>query len=835
VILHEQNDAAGSTDGSLFIPNTFSISRFGEHYLSGVNRHTFESVDSKSLYDRNFKVSFSVKETLNIVIGLDSGLLANYVLNLDIPEGTRFLFVELDEIIELLNVDIPESHKHKVSVCKKSDFLNLLDTEDYEVYLLKNRTSLYSSTAVTLGHIEQYLDLFNEIEKEIVDRKTNHEIDFSQKIFTKVQLQNVSQMLNSASLLRSAFSGKTAVIVGGGPSMTEHLTWIKENRDILIVIAVSRITHQLIKHNIIPDFAVSVDPQDNSFIINREMMQHYKMVTLVYSYHICPRIINQWRGKSLYLGDRFPWKDEGNIPVIGPTVSNSALRLAIEMGCQQIILSGVDLCYSTTGVTHAKGTIEAKLGPNLGLICEWVDTYSGHKAETPMPLVLAIQSFESEVSNYHDIEFINLSKSAAKIGGVKYCAFDEVEVLGDKINVSDVISSLPILSDRESMTSYLNSLVVEFESKRKTFGYIIEKLNLIILLVDKMKSAGDVKVILSCTKKMERIEKELNKKFPETISMIRRFGYFEFSRSLVEKDSSEWCQDTVNQMHEGYFSAYHSVAKNIVGIFNDTLERVRIRLSELNLDADIDELSAQWLKDNQPGRVLIWKDFNSKNLSSINLDKGKISDLENMYEQQLIGDVPAYVDRINNIHGVNAAFIKVSYLVKTKNILGLEYLISSLLSLMGTSTEIDRLYYFSNAKRLELEKNFSEALNVILKVPEEILTENEMKLIIKLSLITQELDVSEKFLKKLLSITAEYMPQYAHLLRLRGSINEAINVYLDYLEQYSEDIVTWVKLGQFMVDIEQYEFAKMAFNNVIDKDNSNKVANDFFTRYMSNT
>jgi tetratricopeptide (TPR) repeat protein len=103
-----------------------------------------------------------------------------------------------------------------------------------------------------------------------------------------------------------------------------------------------------------------------------------------------------------------------------------------------------------------------------------------------------------------------------------------------------------------------------------------------------------------------------------------------------------------------------------------------------------------------------------------------------------------------------------------------------------------------------------------------------MNLIIKLSLSTQNLDVAEKFFKKILTITSEYMPQLAHLLRLRGNINASINVYLDYLEQYPDDIVTWLKLGQFMVDVNQVEFAKMAFKNVIEKDSSNKIANDFF-------
>ncbi|MBB1320161.1 6-hydroxymethylpterin diphosphokinase MptE-like protein [Shewanella sp. SR43-8] len=817
-------------DNELFIPNTFSISRFGEYYLSGVNRHIFETIDSSSLYDKHFKYSFSAKDTLNIVVGLDSGLLANYVLNQAVSDGTRFLFVELNEIIEFLTIDIPDSHKNKVTVCSQSDFFDLIDDDEYEIYILKSKTILHSSMAVNSGHIEQYVDLFNDIEKALEDRASNNAIDFSQKIFTKAQFENIGEMLNSSSMLRSIFVGRSAIVIGGGPSMTEHLAWVKSNRKSLIVIAVSRIANELIRNDIIPDFVVSVDPQDNSFIVNRELMQHYEKTILVYSYHICPRIINQWRGKSLYLGDRLPWNDENNIPTIGPTVSNSSLRLAIEMGCQQVFLSGVDLCYSSTGLTHAKGTIEEKLGPNLGHICEWVDTYAGTKAETPMPLLFAIQSFGTEASYYEGVDLVNLSKNAAKIDGVRYSSVDEIEITGGTLPIKTILDSLPICSDEKSKIIYLTSLIRDVEDKKHAFNHILDKISLVLSLVKNMTSAkNNAKTILSCSKKMEIIENKINIKFPELVTLIKKFGYYEFSRSLVEKDSSEWSQDTINGMHEGYYSAFFNITKNICELLDSTIERLNSRLSELKFDADVERLSLQWIKDNQPGRVLVWQDFHvEKNLTNYDEHKEIISSLVSMYKQQLNAAVPSYIEKINNIHGVSSGFRKVSYLVKTKSTHGLDYMISCISPLLGSSKDIDRLYYFASAKRLELDKNYAKALEVMLEMPASLLSENEMKLIIKLSLSTQNLDVAEKFLKKILTITSEYMPQFAHLLRLRGNINASVNVYLDYLEHYPDDIVTWLKLGQFMVDVNQVEFAKMAFKNVIEKDSCNRIANDFF-------
>jgi len=66
------------------ISNNFAISPFNEYYLPSINRHTFESIDSRTIYNKKFKQSFASQDKLNIVVGLDSGLLANYILEQDI-------------------------------------------------------------------------------------------------------------------------------------------------------------------------------------------------------------------------------------------------------------------------------------------------------------------------------------------------------------------------------------------------------------------------------------------------------------------------------------------------------------------------------------------------------------------------------------------------------------------------------------------------------------------------------------------------------------------------------------------------------------------------------
>ena len=79
-------------------------------------------------------------------------------------------------------------------------------------------------------------------------------------------------------------------------------------------------------------------------------------------------LLGNWLGLNLYLGDLFPWKTKHNVENlngIGPTVTNSAILLAIQLGIKKQILFGVDLCYSPEGYTHAQGSFEHDSGPDI--------------------------------------------------------------------------------------------------------------------------------------------------------------------------------------------------------------------------------------------------------------------------------------------------------------------------------------------------------------------------------------------------------------------------------------------------------------------------------------
>lgn len=825
ILNKEKNTDTKNSD--LIISPKLTTSRFGEYYLASVNRKSFEVIDSRTLYNKKFKEEFEINDNLNIIIGSDSGLLIKYIMEKSIPKGSKFIFIELHEVLNILSIEIPNKYKKTITICNENNFIKYFKKDSFDIYFLKNKCTLHPSIAVSHEHIENYTHLYNKVKKIIESIISEHQISFSQQIFTKAQFENISEMIHPAKILKSILPNRTAIIIGGGPSMDEHIDWIKINRANLVILAVSRIADKLILNDIIPDFVITVDPQDISFDVNSELMKHFDKFILIFSYHACPRIVNQWQGKCMYLGNKYPWEEEGNIPTIGPTVSNSSIRIALEMGCTQILLSGVDFCYSQSGYTHVKGTLEANLGPNLGQIGEWVETNGGLKAETPIQLLYALDALQSEVALYNDVDFVNLSINAAKINGVRYCPIENI-ILKDTNNISNIISNIHLSENRMDVISKTINNVQNSLNKLST---LLEKINSAIELVKKMdRTEISHKELMLHSREISKIEKNIQFKFPELISLAKNYGLYEISKSLSLQDSNDWDQNTVNSMHRIYFSALKESINALIKLSSDSLERLKSRMIESE-GAELSRLFPQWKNDNQPGRVLIWlKNVSNKEIKLTKSEMKLIELLKNDYKNQVNKKNLNYENKIKNSNKLESIFRKASYFIENKDISGLYYLLSCLNPVKNKNKEIRKLSTYIEAKALELENKFNLALNKILEIPINQCTEYELKLTIKLALKNSNLPIAERYLVETLKISKEFMPQYAHLLQVEGRLKESLNVYLDYLEEYPSDVPIWLKLGTFMLDLEQIESARFAFSQALIADPKNIIAIEFIEK-----
>lgn len=811
------------------IAKIFAISQFEEGYLPSINRHTFEKIDSASLYDERFKDAFSTVDTLHVIIGLDSGLLANYIMERPLAKGSKYVFVELPDVLDLLTIEIPKALQNDLTISPPERFVALIKEHENNLYIVKQKFRIHRSIAVADNYLESYCRLNAQVEKALEHEHFEQSIGFNQKIFVQAQLHNLAENLIPATILKQQFVGKSCIVLGGGPSLDDAIDWIKANDERLIIIAASRVMGKLVKLDIKVDIVVSVDPQPVSFDVNKEFMELEHDALLINSYHVASQIIGQWRGAALYTGTHLPWdndSDHDNIKTVGPTVTNSAIEIATEMGFKQVLLCGVDFCYSPKGLTHTQGTYGASLGPNIGVMLEWVETYSGEMAETPIQLLHAIESLEASVACHINTSYINLSKNAAKVKGVRYqtCQDIKLEPITDKQRQMLKPESYQISTQKK--LKYLSDTLDNLTTTQNKLLQLNVLVSEALALNNKIEqSHKKPQAIPALADKIDKIEQSINKKFISLAHLIKFYGYYEFSHFLSTKRKEEWSQQDVVSQTRVYYQAFKDISIELSELVILATKRVRSRINEYQPVSDIGALYKQWTDDKQWGRAVIWQANHPQqymNLTAIELQQIKAAQMT--FNEQFV--VKRYIDDTDKsiIPEIDNAFKKLQILFHNRHLLGISKIVEYSFPFIDTDVEVFRLYHLALSYQEMLEKSPELALATILKIPIELCYEAELKQIIKLALQLNKLELATAHLAKIINYSDEYLPQYAHALKLSDKPQEALNMYLDYLNKYPEDIPVLLKLGIFLAEVNQIDSAKSCFQNVLNLDVSNQAA-----------
>ncbi len=811
--------------------NQFSISQFGEYYLPSVNRNTFEKVDSTTAFKQKFKQEIFKQDTLHIILGIDSGLLVNYILEAPLSEGSKYIFIELPAVLSMLNVDIPEDKQDYIKVLDFEGFNDHIETAKDDLFLMKDQLKVTLSLSASTGVIEEYSELYNRVSHLLTSYIESLKANLQQKLFFTEQMYNVVENRQPASLLKDSFCGKTCMVIGGGPSLDENIEWIKCNYNELFIITVSRFASKLSQLGIPAHIIVSIDPQEHSFEVNRDMMSLAKESLLINSHHICHRILAQWQGQSLFLGEQLPWSDTDNIPTIGPTVTNSAVRIAIKMGFNQILLSGVDFCHSSTGMTHAKGSVESTAGSNNSRIYQWVETYAGNLAETPIQLLHAAQTLEEEIALFPHVNVINLSKNAAKLKGITHSTTNKLIINPANCSPQQLLDMLP--NSTKSYKNFLISLKQNLTKASSAFLNIKKLCDEALYLNSALKELNvNTHRYQSKINKIEKIEAEINRKYPIFSKLIKIYGYFEFSQFLTTKKSGDWSLQQMHTMTGKYYTAYYFIAENLHDLIQTSLEITASRLEEIKATPSITMLTSQWKKHLQPGRSRLWLSNQSPEFTSSLTDNENtaLGDLNKEYQQQLTGFSHPYFSMKEDYENLDNTLAKIIDLKQRKNIPGLSSLADKIQPLMKDDSYAVKLFHLTNHYIHLINEDYESALRSVQYIAPADRTEVEMKQILMISLKLHQLDLAERTLSELTQYSDEYLPQHAHILSLQGNNQQALDMYLDFLDKYPTDESTLIKLGIFLAGLGEINGAKSAFEQILSFNPDNLTASNYLAQ-----
>ena len=339
--------------------------------------------------------------------------------------------------------------------------------------------------------------------------------------------------------------------------------------------------------------------------------------------------------------------------------------------------------------------------------------------------------------------------------------------------------------------------------------------------------------------RIDKIDKKINQENSSVATLIKAYGFAEFSAFLTTKNTDDWDANHIHLMTINYYQAFKTVATQLLELAHDTQIRLSHRLNELSPNANLQELTEFWREEQQHGRINIWLENHSDKEDHQNLPSSSqlikengalIKTISDEYAEQLAITPKEYIDTVKESASMENVFEKIVVLIRDNDHHGLLKMTRNLKTLAENDDEAKRLYHLTYCHQLQLEHKDSEALQTLLALDEALQSEVELKQISLLALKTSNIDVAEFALAQLSSYSDEYIPQHAHILKLQGKFQESVTAYLDYLDKYSEDVTTWLKLGLFMIEVNELESAKTAFQHALQTDPNNQVAQEYLAQ-----
>ncbi|OGN55532.1 MAG: hypothetical protein A3D96_04190 [Chlamydiae bacterium RIFCSPHIGHO2_12_FULL_44_59] len=246
--------------------------------------------------------------------------------------------------------------------------------------------------------------------------------------------------------LLGKFKNIPAIVCGAGPSLQKTIDTLRQLDNRALIIAGGSTLAALSSQGIMPHFGMAIDP-------NLEEYRRFKNsfgfeVPLLYSTRVHPGIFQTCNGPFGYMrsgigGALELWLEEelGLLdPLLGKNLSEETvsvtgicLALAVEMGCNPVLINGVDLAY-TDNLHYAPGidgeeAVEFKKIDNEKTAADQIlkrKDRLGNPIYTAVRWVMEAASISHYAKAHPEVQFINTTFGGLGFEGIEYQPIEEV-------------------------------------------------------------------------------------------------------------------------------------------------------------------------------------------------------------------------------------------------------------------------------------------------------------------------------------------------------------------------------------------------------------------------
>lgn len=857
---------------------------YGDNYLFSVNRNNFSEIDYATQFNKEFHNTFQQKDTLYLIIGTDSGLMVKQLLKTPPEKGSAYVFIEFPDIIERVESQYDLSTQKRIIVTTEDKWQEDSLKIGMDIYFLINRVKRIKSFAAQYNFLNEYIFLWQNIEANANHLAWQYQSQIGSKIFIQRQLENLAENHTPAIKLKDYFNGKSALILAGGPSLDNYIEWIEDNQTHFVVIAVTRIARRLLQTKIKPDIFVTVDPLPVNFNVSQEVYHFDKTSLLVNQYHVSPLLLGNWLGVNLFLGELFPWKtalNTTNLTGVGPTVTNTAILLANNLGIKKQILFGVDLCFSPEGYSHASGSIEYNAGPDVNLIGQIVETNKGEYAETNSAYFEAISTIErlAELCQQSGAQVINPSPDSAKIENVDHIVLEDINIPEEQVSIKEFLEKQrQLIESKEYRLAHYKNILHELEQAQ----FKVNKINKLVYkglkYNKKLFQGNNPQKNYKYKLKMDKLEKELDRSdLSDFTTIAKKFGANEFLYFLNPDKETQWTNDDIKKSADIYYQALKTGISEFSNHIFTAINRTQVRMIEMGKifdDEDIFKHHFSFLKKStlnidkrHKKKFDILSETHNKNLFSYNEDirikvlnlwmfiihcsydrhfsriylleknnpeiynidnktilNGKKVDeikdgLKNNYQIILTtNEIKKSDDKFEGLqHKLYNLFI-----LKDKK--RLENILKGISKLIGKNDNRVSFIHLTQGYIYELEQDIDNAVKEYEFALSDDTIESALKRLVSIALNNNDLENAHTGINLLSQISPEYLPQLGDLYKITKNYEESLEVYTQYLDFNPSDISVLLKMAELYESQDIENGAEFIYETILKIEPDNIIA-----------
>ena len=293
-----------------------------------------------------------------IFLGLGLGLHLPEILEKSEAKGILLIEDNLELFrLSLFTCNYYELLKDKtvyLSIAQNSDEFHELFSQFYTHSFIWNhylKFSLFSSL---------YEEKLKQIQHFILRREERsypHEMLLYKNTQVLKQLHKGYNFLNLNRRITPLKQFDNTIILGAGPSLHEHIAWLKSQKESYSIIAVFAALKTLAKHNISPDIVIQIDEKviETERLVNSfDNFDFLEKTNFIFSASVAPILFDTFsKDKTFLIEDRTHYK-QSDIYLASASVGESAYAIALLLKCKNIYLLGLDFALDKEGSTHAK-------------------------------------------------------------------------------------------------------------------------------------------------------------------------------------------------------------------------------------------------------------------------------------------------------------------------------------------------------------------------------------------------------------------------------------------------------------------------------------------------